>query len=397
MSDKKCGCGPSSNSDPTYLMVEATASEAAVCDPNSIGNSSSCENQERTYDESISDFVVPLSTNTTSMQVCNPSVYAVGQWLYFNSSKAYFQINNITGQILTLVNRCPNDDAIDGNPAPGTPIPSKSKFVVSASPPCFAIEAETDRVKRALASMTQICVPDLIETTNNQNIQVVGRVSSDSSNPSQGKCIRRIADFFFKLGRPFMSGLRTINVNSSQYDGYRRLARHTATNEIVELINFSNMPDAAGVKQKAYSVTSSNEKLVGPAYFGSLFRHTLEKNTNDEDPDNWPVIDTTIHKEYDLSTISAIENIVKNQDHYYAMVRLEISARHTGDDYRTLVASLGGDYAGKAIARTGGLVAYNSISMPVKVLYADHKLELDLEADGAMKCYFRIVIDGIYL
>ena len=114
MHGNPCGCGPSSNPDPSYLMVSATPSEAALCDPSSTGNAANCDNQDRTYDESLSDFLVPLTTNTTSMQVCNSSVYAVGQWLYFNTAKAYFQINNITGQILTLVNRCPNDDSIDG-------------------------------------------------------------------------------------------------------------------------------------------------------------------------------------------------------------------------------------------------------------------------------------------
>ena len=128
-----------------------------------------------------------------------------------------------------------------------------------------------------------------------------------------------------------------------------------------------------------------------------MLRSVLDKNTNSLDPDSWPAIDTTINVDYDLSTIAAIANIVKQQDHFYAMVRLEIAGRHDGSEYRTIQATLNASYAGRVVAKNSGTVAYNSISMPVRVLYSDYKLTLNLEADVTMQCYYRVIIDGIYI
>lgn len=395
-----CGCtGKTSPEDKKYLMVEMTGSEAATCDPDQAPSGvEDCAKQEPTYDESLSDFVVPLSTNTTQLQVCNSSIYTLSQYIQFAIPRVRMLItaNNADTNILTIANRCPDGSAIPENPEAGLAVPEGSRFSVVDSPQCPNTAQDIQKVKDALAGMSELCVPELTSAPSTSKIYVVGRVDEDV-NPAQGKCIRWITSLWNDAGKWFMTEIRLLSAASSQFGAYRKLGRHSTTNEIVEFPNYKDMTDVlGGGKQMALAISEDGERLVGPAYFFNPFHYSVDKNDNDLDPDLWPSFSNTKNETYDLSGSSQISDTVYKQDHYFALVRLEIAGISTGD-YNTIEASLNDSYAGRVITRAAEEVQYNSITMPVKILKSNNELKLKLETNGSVKVFYRVIVDGIFI
>jgi hypothetical protein len=141
-------------------MVEATASDASSCGVSATGTEG-CAKQEPMYDICLSSFLVPLSNSFTSIEVCSPNIYYIGMWLQFLTPNVTLQISNISGKIISLINRCENGDLIYGNPEAGQVVLRNTPFVVVDKPRCKSDEDDIAALENALSNASELCVPSL--------------------------------------------------------------------------------------------------------------------------------------------------------------------------------------------------------------------------------------------
>ena len=397
MSD--CNCNKTASPSEEYLMVKASASQAATCGVALPSTTSveSCAKQEPMYDASLSDFLVPLESSSTNMIVCNSAIYSTGIWLQFLNPVVTLKITNITDNTLTLVNRCENGDIVSSNPAVGVAVAKGARFVVVDQPDCVSNSDFLLKVISALSTATEVCLPSLVSSTTTAIIHPVGRVESDPSNLSAGKCLKKIFGILFKAGRPFLSALGgTIGHNNLDY---RRLVRHKTTGGVYEKDNYSDAPQLEVNKQYLLAITNSEEKLFGPTYITKFTREQLEENTTDKDHLSWPTFSGSYDKDYDMGDYAGLTPPAEAfLDHYYVMCRLEIACSRTGDDVVTMQAELNGIRVGRCVGATSAdyLVGYNAVTIPVRVNNSDDKLTLRLTTTGTTRYYFRLHVDGIY-
>lgn len=97
------------------------------CDPNN------CEWEHPFYDETVEVFYAPSPQSSGCIQVCDPSRWAVGQWIELTNGGVY-RILSIANGCLNVINTLDGENVIIGNPAPGTPIPVGTKVFSSAKP-----------------------------------------------------------------------------------------------------------------------------------------------------------------------------------------------------------------------------------------------------------------------
>jgi len=383
-------------------MVRATASQASTCGIPDITNpdeeNSNCVKQEIMFDKSLSDFLVSTPGSSSSFEVCNPAPYCVGMWLQFYTPRVTLRIVSISGSIITVVNRCNlTDNAPDDNPEIGTIIERGAKFAVVGAPRCFDEEDATDDLVDALANLTGICVPELGVGGANATMWPVGRIEEDPDNVSQGPCIKRIPGVKFIGGVPYLSALDA-PVNGVDAHLYRRLVKNTANDSVHVIKNYSEYSGMTPTDQYYLSVNSDEEKLVGPGYLFRPFNDFLAENSAGLDPAAWPVLDVDYDHTYNLSTIPQIDTLVSQYDHIWVNVRLEL-AGFSDENTNFITAELGGIHAGRVNAFKDAdcnVVAFNSITLPIKVMKSDYNLALSISSQAACNFYFRIAISGIW-
>jgi len=396
MSNSNCGCGKGGTSgDGDYLMVKATASEASSCGVAGVaGGTEACEKQEPMYDSSLSDFLLPDTTGSTSMEVCNASIYTVSMWLQFLLPVATLQIVNITGNVLSLANKCPNGEPIDDNPIIGTVISRGTQFVVGTEPQCFTDAEDAERINSALEDLTQLCMPNLAISSSTAQIRPIGKLESDPSDLSMQKCIKAIYGIIFKAGTPILTAL---GLKESLDLNYRRLAKHKTTNEVVHLKNYSE--NVGSPESHALLINKNTERAV-PTYFIHLSRFEVASKPSPLDPTDWDTIDAGgFEATYDVSG-NGISGLFSDRDHIYVMARLDLGLYDLDDGNRTIKANLNGYPIGRVAINNGpsdNSLAVNTISVPIKVMKSNYDLVLKLENfGGTNNYYFRLVVDGVY-
>jgi hypothetical protein len=396
MSD--CNCNPPSTEN-EYLLVKATASQASVCGTalESTTSIESCAKQEPMYDVSLSDFLVPLESSSVNMIVCNPEIYTTGMWLEFLSPVVTLKITAIVNNALTLVNRCDSGDIVSSNPAVGVIVAKGSHFTVVGQPECVSSADFLLKVISSLATATELCLPALVTSSATSVIHPVGRVESDPSNLSAGKCLKKIFGILFNAGRPFLSGLGS-SVGHNNLN-YRRLVKHKTSGGVYEKENYSEAAQLESGKQYLLAITNSEEKIFGPTYITKFHRHQLKENTTDKDHLSWPTFSGSYEEDFDLGDFAGLTPPAEAfLDHYYVMCRLEIGCSRTGADVETIQAELNGIRVGRCVGATSAdyLVTYNAITIPVRVENSNDKLTLRLTTNGTTRYYFRLHVDGIY-
>lgn len=394
---EECGCSKTVKPK-DYLMVEATASEASTCEP-TVGGASTqnCPNQDPTYDYILSSFLVPIAESYTTIEVCNPNIYSVGEWLQFVVQGVTLKIVSKTGNFLTLANQCDDGSEVEENPDPGLAIPQNSVFIVVGQPPCIPIEDQKQKILDALATAEEICVPDLIESTETAEIQPIGRVNLDAGDIGFGKCLQRIFGIVFKSGTPFLTAV--IDVLEANIMQTQRLVIHSTTGEVRPAPNYGDYLGVDAGKQYALSVKKGAETPVGPCYFPCFYYNLLEERGGDV-VSAWPnLISGAYTKDYSMD-LAALNAFKKNQDHFYVMCRVTFGYVFGGGAYAVAKLLLNG-------LEVSRLVTYNDdddhapiniVSVPIKVMNSDKKITLSVTGPSSnAKIYYKFEIDGIYV
>jgi hypothetical protein len=400
MSKPNCGCNNSGSSDGDYMLVKATASQASSCGvPGEATGTESCDKQEPMYDVCLSDFLLPSVNGSTSMEVCNASIYSLSMWLQFTNPVATLQIVNITGNILSLVNRCPNGEIVDENPIIGTVVTRGTSFVVVGEPQCFSDEEDAERVNNALKNATELCIPNMETSSSTATVRPIGKIESDTADLGAKKCIKAIFGILFKSGTPILSALRLeapIDLN------YRRIAKHKTNNEVVHLKNYSETP---GITDESYALmVNKNREAIVPSYFTHLFTQTIDENsTAYTSPSTWPSLGSGgSHEEnYNISSMTGnVAWLQSDRNHIIVMVRIDVTTFVNSEGARSINVLLNNISVGKVMNvgnGTGENINGMSISVPIKVLKSGYNLNLKLNATGnSQRYHYRVSIDGIF-
>jgi hypothetical protein len=391
-----CGCDNPGSDSNEYLMIKATPKNASTCgvvNENPDSGFSNCALQEDTFDSFLSDFLIPVAASSTSVSVCNPNVYAVGQWIHTYTPAAALQIMSITSNILGLVNRCPSGDEVSANPAPGTIIAKGTKFVTGPQPSCYSDQERANQITEAIALLTQLCMPDLVFASATSLQSPVGLVESDSADSAAGRCLKKIFGFQMDKGTPVFTNLELgdpVDVT------YRRLVKHKTSNRVIQAKNYSE--DAAiGAKQVLLAITSGGE-ILKQSYLTVPFPETLlEQNSTSITPTAWPSITSSGFEKDFVVNIAPISTLALGQDHYFVLVKLEIAAGTGADTWNAITGLLNGIQATKSLSRQDDdtVVAVNTSTTWVKVLKSDNILKLRVNATGNMRFYYRIGLNGV--
>lgn len=396
---RNCGCNnlPSKK----MLMVETSPSEASTCGaPGSSTGSESCPKQEPVYDVILSDFIVPSSGTLTSASVCNGSVYSSGQWIQTLNPVVTLKINSINGNILSLANQCDNGSPVPGNPDAGQLITSQTRFSIVSQPECLDEEERAEEILAALASATEVCTPSLLESSANAAIQPVGRVESDPSNTAAGKCIRRIFGIIFNSGIPYLTSLGNA-ISGTELNNYRRLGKHKTNNSVRQLENYSENPAISGTNQYALGIRSNQEYLVGPSYVPCFFTPILIDSAGVVSNTSSPVMVTSptgvFEKTINLSGVSQINNIQKNQDHYYVHLSIEYIDRANNTNI-----TVNNELVGMSLAHNSSRSNWRGvITAIVRVDISTNELRFKIEnnlnfSSSSFQYAYRIMLKGIY-
>lgn len=395
MSNKNCGCSSTqsqSSSNGEFLLVKATGTNAGTCGDIDLDSSinENCAKQDPMFDFSKSDFIVPLPSSITQMEVCNSDIYSIEMWLQFLNPIVTLNISNITGNILTLRNRCPDGSAISSNPNAGAAIARGTKFVVCDAPICNTNADTLEAIQEALASASEVCVPAMEVSSSQAIIHPVGRVESDSLNSSAGKCLKRIYGFLFNGGTPVLSDLELRS--PLVVPSYRRIVKNIFNNEIVELQNYSEYPQASPTHQKALSVMSTGERLIGPVRFVNATRRVFYENDLDNDYRNWPLSSNTeISKTIDISDWTCYESIRLHTDNIYVQIQLDVCL-FSSENYNKIAISANDSSLGQIFANDND-ITNSSFTTNIKVDDSDKNIKLKF--NGIYNFRIRYKVTGI--
>jgi hypothetical protein len=403
MTDQPCGCGSSPTPSDEYLLVKATGKNPNQCgDPASDAAAASCAKKEQMYDIALSDFLIPSESGTVLMTVCNASVYSVGSWLEFLNPIAKLKITSISGNIITLVNRCSGGGIVASNPPQGQVISKGTRFIVASAPECKDPSETYDDIIDALEKAKEICVPALVSSSTTATIQPVGRVVEDPDNISACKGIRRIFGILFKAGKPFLTALGgSVNANDLNY---RPLVKHVTSNEVRVQKGYHESSGVLAGTRYVLGITNSTQKIVGPFYLNKFFDQFIEQIPTSaadvEKPNSWAQFTNQFTKEFTISSypeIIAINNDA-SFDHYYINLKIDVGV-NSGDFIPTYIEI---ESAGGLIKKCG-LVAdstaynvYNSMYTTVKILKSDNKFKFRMVKNGTTRYFYRLQIDGAY-
>lgn len=395
MSSENCGCKSSSPSpaDTEYMMIKSTSMTANACgDPQEPTSATAdCAKQEPEYDSILNSFLVPAFNNTTNIRVCNAAVYSIGQWLMFINPHVVMRITNINGNDISLINGCPNNVAIAENPDAGSTVNTGTRFYPVSQPPCSTASVEANKVYLAIQQADKLEMDNIIECTNTAIIQPTGIVQSDPGDAGWTPSLQRIFGFVFKGGTPVFSALKAAIVEADQAN-HRRLGINKVTKEVVPLSSYSESTGVQSGKQSALAISTAGEKVVGPAYFPCFFQNriTLENETS---------VIASFPKNFSKSyTISSPEltSAVKNQDHYYAMVRFSYFCE-AAPNHATFYAYLNTQKVAYIYAKQDDNDPTN-VFMPIRVDSATNQLILNFSNNLVLSdVSIGLEILGIYL
>lgn len=403
-----CGCNNSnSGDDGEYLMIKASAKSASTCGGSTaVSDTNSCAKQEPEFDYALNGFIIPLAGNQASIGVCNGSVYSVGQWIQFISPLSFFKITSNVGNVLTLVNQCPDGNVVAENPLAGQAIAQGSAFYVVPHPPCKSLEQRVEEVNSALAEAEQICVPALAESSETAWVQPVGRIEADPGDTSFRKCIRRIRGIIFKAGKPFLTLLKD-NINFDTIGGYKRVGIDPVTKEVVQLPDYGDADGLESDEQYGVAVRTSGDKVVGPVAFFSPVDLLVVENGVPLNTASWTSFTTSLTVNNSLN-IAGITGVRKYKDHYHALVHISMTMDESlpgagGTVYKVELNSELIAYHTQYAPSTGnGRRRWLNMVIPIKVMVNTNNLELvvthtDGGVGGSVKVYYRIGVKGIYV
>jgi hypothetical protein len=395
-----CKC----SSGDEYLLVKATGSEAALCGPidNQTGTES-CPIQEPTYDLSHSDFLLPseITGSFINMQVCNGSIYTVGQWLFFITG-VHLKISAITGNLLSLINQCSPGVVVDTNPDIGFIVYKNTPFVVSDGPACLSDDDKLDFFQEALSEATELCAPNLVVAPLTDEIHPVGLTINGGT--SHTKCIKRIPGISFKGTIPYLTTLNTKNPTAML--DYNRLVVNKLTREVALMPTYG---DWAGLTDgNLYTVMVKNneaEKLLRFNPFiiegRSLYESSQDAGASPSNTGTWEAHTDTWQQEIVLD--DPYGRLVAREDVLSLMVRIDFAAYAIANQLVTIKYDSDGQTGHAAYYNTAdaGTGVFNSITtlIPVKRTGANaYKFNLEFQqgSGNTVNAYYKVFATGYH-
>ena len=161
--------------DPCAAQNEATA----ACDPR----------QAPFFTQVVSASVaMPLVGSEVLVEVCDTSLWAVGQWVQTPLGK--LKITEVTSSSLRLLNGCPGPTAISGNSSPGTI--STGPFNIWLTDFDCTVEDICDEVNTCLEAATELCLPNLPDIGNGNFGHLWAGTEEDPCGEDSTSCVRRV-------------------------------------------------------------------------------------------------------------------------------------------------------------------------------------------------------------
>ena len=147
-----------------------------------------CDDTDKWFDLITQPFSVPLVAASIDISVCDPTRYAVGQWVYIMGAGIFWVTVINENGTLTVRNSCSDGvSPIAGNSAPGVLIPIGAELWIIAEPgwPQCVGDANCANMLACLAAATDICIPNIPDAADTDPIGLIGTEAA-------GKCLRNI-------------------------------------------------------------------------------------------------------------------------------------------------------------------------------------------------------------
>lgn len=385
---KNCGCdkGGSTPAIPDYLMFATSPNSAATCgEGQTLGAATAaCLLQEPTYDVSVGAYTIPAVNSSSPIQVCNGTLYTVGEWVQFVGDGSTLQVISIVGNGLQLSNRCPNTAPIKGNSNPGTVIPAGNPIVIVGEPACLTEEEALSELLSALANAKSLCMPALeAEASETSKMHLLGWRKEDPNNSDFQKCIQWLSGIWKTAKSLFIDPIEQAPApGQTGVDSWRAMVIHKDTGEVRAQLNATENPDY----QPSLSFVGVQEQLY-KNYTGAMENVALWVNI----PNDTPLTQTI-----NLSIASI--NALQLPDDFYVAINVNVGIDQTSGYAHQAIVEINGSK--KGLVGCAGGPDMNCISLIIPVSKEDKKIELKVTTQGSFltpKCHVTVDLLGVYL
>ena len=177
-------CNGNDCKDDKYLLTKVKEVRADT-DPCDQVESKDCPKTEPEFDVLEQDFVLPGVGQTTPLYICNPTVYAVGQWIRL-SGGTKVQIVGLGADHLQVKNACADGtSAIETNADPGTPFPANGNVWLAEPPVCGEIDLCAGLLE-CLRTAEGICFSSVPDSDPAEKLHLFGGTIADACDDGDG-------------------------------------------------------------------------------------------------------------------------------------------------------------------------------------------------------------------
>jgi hypothetical protein len=348
------------------------------------------------FDESLSDFAIPVAAGQTSMLVCNAEVYSIGMWLQMLTSKATLKIAAITNNTLTLINRNDDGSIVSSNPTVGFIVNQGERFVVCDAP--FDYNLSLEELNGTLDDATTLCLPTLGQALGDASAELVGWFSNNPSDPSSCVGIKRIPGAVWSAGKLYfpLSGTLPPYVSTA-----RRIGIVLSSGEFAQMQSYAEHSNVGPGNTYSLAIAQGVETPIGPSRFPAFYSVPSQaaRAHNSLSPADWPALLVPQAADFDHSLYDAqLNQFSFIHGDYYAMVRLEVALQAPTAGYVAMVISMQGQEKARLYANDSPNNV--SVSFPILVSRSNHTVRLNLQVTGTAgtaKYNYSIFVDGVFL
>ena len=230
-----CNCGNSSSSNPVcptcqpdeYAMIPIERRNSnSACNDGSTG----CSETHKWFDVTTSLFQVPSVSESVALNVCDPSRYSVGQWIFLSGGGRFYVVSvSPEAKTITVRNSCSDgESAITGNSTPGSAISQGSPLWVIDEPgwpQCISSSAQCAQVTACLASSESVCFTNIPEANDVDPYHLFGGSGEALCDPEGGdsgiiqSCLHKIVNIYTKAGALCYKARGSIGGNKVDVNG----------------------------------------------------------------------------------------------------------------------------------------------------------------------------------
>ena len=193
---------------------------------NDCSGSGDCDETHKWFDTNTLLFQVPIVGGSTELNVCDPSRYSVGQWIYIlGAGRFYITALNTTNKTITIRNACiDGTTAIVGNATPGTAFQVGTALWIIDEPsyPDCTPAGFCEDVLECVTDGVDICltnIPNVNETDEYHLFGGSGASCDGEELEVVQSCLRKILNVFYKAGALCFSARSTVGGSSVDVSG----------------------------------------------------------------------------------------------------------------------------------------------------------------------------------